>query len=115
MRIVMVEPHDVIAIPGFELRTFQCVGCGDVEKRMCFDSAHAHRTVALVPEAVEVPAPALRRRPEAANAPISNDAPISNGAPVSNSAPASNSRVKAILGGLVRLRGNKSVNRPPCA
>jgi len=90
MRIVMVEPHDVIAVPGFELRTFQCVGCGDVEKRMCFDSAHAHRPVALVPEAVEVPAP--RRMPEALDAPVSN------------------SRVKAILGGLVRLRGNKSVD-----
>jgi hypothetical protein len=90
MRIVMVEPHDVIAVPGFELRTFQCVGCGDVEKRMCFDSTQAHRTVGLVPDAVEVPA-----RPRVQEA---SDAPVSN------------SRVKAILGGLVRLRGSKSVN-----
>jgi hypothetical protein len=90
MRIVMVEPHDVIAVPGFELRTFQCVGCGDVEKRMCFDSAHAHRTVGLVPDAVEVAA--RPRVQEAADAPVSN------------------SRVKAILGGLVRLRGSKSAN-----
>jgi hypothetical protein len=99
MRIVMVEPHDVIAIPGFELRTFQCVGCGDVEKRMCFDSELAHRTVALVPDPIEVPAPAPRRMPEAIDAPVSN----------SRDAPVSNSRMKSILGGLVRLRG-KSVN-----
>jgi hypothetical protein len=28
---------------GFELRTFQCVGCGDVEKRPVFDSSRAPR------------------------------------------------------------------------
>jgi hypothetical protein len=87
MRVVMVEPHDVIEVPGFELRTFQCVGCGDVEKRMCFDSTRAHRSVALVPDSVEVPhVPPAR---EAIEIPVTN------------------SRVKAILGSLVRLRGTK--------
>jgi hypothetical protein len=90
MRVVMVEPHDVIEVPGFELRTFQCVGCGDVEKRMSFDSTRAHRTVALVPDSVEVlHAP---KRPEAADAPVSN------------------SRMKSILGSFVRLRGGKPGN-----
>ena len=37
MRVVMVEPHHLIAMPGFQVRTFQCVGCGDVEKRPFFD------------------------------------------------------------------------------
>jgi hypothetical protein len=38
MRVVKVEPH-VTGMQGFELRTFQCVGCGDVEKRTVFDSS----------------------------------------------------------------------------
>src|SRR5579871_2999258 len=53
MRVVAVEPHDVIEVSGFELKTFQCVGCGDVEKRMSFDGSRTHRTVALVPDPVE--------------------------------------------------------------
>jgi hypothetical protein len=73
MQVVMVEPH-VIDMQGFELRTFQCVGCGDVEKRPVFDRTRALR--ALVPEAVAVP--------EAA-------------------APMQSSKMKTILGGLVRL------------
>ena len=74
MRVVMVEPH-VIDMQGFELRTFQCVGCGDVEKHPVFDST---RSQAAVPEAVEAPE---------AKPPV----PIS--------------KVKTILGALVRLRG----------
>jgi hypothetical protein len=49
MRVVMVEPH-VIDMQGFELRTFQCVGCGDVEKHPVFDSERA-----VVPEADAAP------------------------------------------------------------
>jgi hypothetical protein len=79
MRVVMVEPH-VIAMQGFELRTFQCVGCGDVEKRPVFDSTRALQTPVLLPEAIaeqpQPPAPAP-----------------------------SNNTVKSILGSLVRLRG----------
>jgi hypothetical protein len=78
MRVVMVEPH-VIDMQGFELRTFQCVGCGDVEKRPVFDSTRSLRAApAHVPEAVAAP-PA--------------------------SPPVSSNKVKSILGGLVRLRG----------
>jgi hypothetical protein len=75
MRVVMVEPH-VIDMQGFELRTFQCVGCGDVEKRPVFDSTHSLQ--ALVPQAIAAP----EARPAAAS-----------------------NKMKTILGGLVRLRG----------
>jgi hypothetical protein len=75
MRVVMVEPH-VIDMRGFELRTFRCLGCGDLEKRPVFDSKQSPR--ALVPEVIAAPE---------ARAPMqSND-------------------VKTILGGLLRLRG----------
>jgi hypothetical protein len=77
MRVVMVEPH-VIDMQGFELRTFQCIGCGDTEKRPVFDSARSLRPAAVVPEAITPP-------------------------PVS--APVQSNKVRAILGGLVRLRG----------
>jgi hypothetical protein len=68
MRVVMVEPHHQIDMPGFELRTFQCVGCGDVEKRMVFDSERSQRAPSLLPEAAgpaapaEAPPPGGRRR-----------------------------------------------------
>jgi hypothetical protein len=75
MRVVRVEPH-VVDMQGFELRTFQCVGCGDVEKRPVFDSTRSLRPPVLAPDAIEVPDP---RAP--------------------------NNKVKTILGGLVRLRG----------
>jgi hypothetical protein len=55
MRVVMVEPHRVIEFPGFELRTFQCVGCGDVEKRVSFDGTRSHQSVTFVPEAAPSP------------------------------------------------------------
>jgi hypothetical protein len=74
MRVVMVEPH-VINMQGFELRTFQCVGCGDTEKHPVFDST---RPRVLAPEAVVAP-PA--------------------------SVPVQSNKVRTILGGLVRLRG----------
>jgi hypothetical protein len=78
MRVVMVEPH-VIDMQGFELRTFQCVGCGDREKRPVFDSTRSLQGApAHVPEAVAAPAA---------------------------SPPVPSSKVKTILGGLVRLRG----------
>ena len=51
MHVVMAEPHRVIEFPGFELRTFQCVGCGDVEKRMSFDGTRSHQSETFVPEA----------------------------------------------------------------
>jgi hypothetical protein len=77
MRVVMVEPH-VVDMQGFELRTFQCVGCGDTEKRPVFDSSRSPREVlaktATAPEASAPPVPS--------------------------------SKVKTILGSLVRLRGN---------
>ena len=81
MRVVMVEPH-VVDMLGFELRTFQCVGCGDTEKRPVFDSTQAPRAPA--PEAIAAP-PAV--------------------APPESRAPLASDKVKASLGGLVRLRG----------
>jgi hypothetical protein len=75
MRVVMVEPH-VIDMEGFELRTFQCVGCGDVEKRPVFDSTRPPR--APGPDAVAAP----------------------QGGP-----PMLGNKMKTILGSLVRLRG----------
>jgi hypothetical protein len=77
MRVVMVEPH-VIAMQGFELRTFQCVGCGDVEKRPVFDSTQLRRAPVPTPEPIAVSQP---------------------------QAPIQSSKVKTILGSLVRLRG----------
>jgi hypothetical protein len=76
MRVVMVEPH-VVDMQGFELRTFQCVGCGDTEKHPVFDSTRSPREVLSKP----VTAP-------------------------ETSAPVPSSKVKTILGSLVRLRGN---------
>jgi hypothetical protein len=77
MRVVMVEPH-VVDMQGFELRTFQCVGCGDLEKRPVFDSARSLRPPVPVPDAIEMP-------------------------PVQ--APIPSNKRKTILSGLVRLRG----------
>jgi hypothetical protein len=96
MRVVMAEPHGTIDVPGFELRTFQCVGCGDVEKRMCFESTRSERTVALVPEPVAPPVVTPVVSAEPAPAPIV--APLVP-------KPLANSRMKTILGSLVRLRG----------
>jgi hypothetical protein len=77
MRVVMVEPL-VVDIQGFELRTFQCVGCGDVEKRPVFDNTRSPPAPVLVPQAM----PALEP-----------------------TAPAPGNKMKTILGSLVRLRG----------
>jgi hypothetical protein len=37
MRLTLVEPHDALAKPGFEYRTFRCESCGDTERRFVFD------------------------------------------------------------------------------
>jgi hypothetical protein len=84
MRVVRVEPH-VVDLRGFELRTFQCVGCGDLEKRPVFDSTLALHANTPLPEAIMPP------EPEAAIPPPS-------------AAPAASSRVRSLIGGLVRLR-----------
>jgi hypothetical protein len=88
MRVVLVEPHQ-IDMPGFELRTFQCVGCGDVEKRPVFDSEHSRH----VPAAAMVPETAA----DVAAEPVASSAP----------AEATPSRKKSLFGGFVKLRGNK--------
>jgi len=80
MRVVMVEPH-AVDLQGFELRTFQCVGCGDVEKRPVFDSTRSLRAPVHMPEA------------------------IAASAPTAPTAVPGNNKMKAILGSLVRLRG----------
>jgi hypothetical protein len=82
MRVVRVEPH-AVELRGFELRTFQCVGCGDLEKRPVFDSTLALHTHVPAPEAIDA-------RPETA---------------VPSPAPAPSSKVRSLIGGLVRLRG----------
>lgn len=80
MRIVKVDAH-VVDMPGFEIRTFQCVGCGDTEKRQIFDNARSIHSVEakplVVPEPTPTPTPA-----------------------------APTSKMRSILGSLVRLRGN---------
>jgi hypothetical protein len=79
MRVVGVEPH-VVDVRGFEFRTFQCVGCGDVETRTVFDSALAVRaSVPLRETGATVPPPA--------------PAPA-----------AAASKMRSIIGTLVRLR-----------
>ena len=86
MRVVRVEPH-AVDMQGFELRTFQCVGCGDVEKRPVFDRAHS-----LHPESPEPP----ETTPMAAAAPLPPPAVV---------APAPEIKAKkSIFSGLVRLR-----------
>ena len=37
MRLAMVEPHEEVAMRGFEYRTFQCERCGERERRFVFD------------------------------------------------------------------------------
>jgi hypothetical protein len=89
MRVVMVEPH-VIDMAGFELRTFQCVGCGDVEKRPVFDSTRPPR------------APG----PDAVAAPQGDPPMLGNNTPMlGNNPPMLGNKMKTILGSLVRLRG----------
>jgi hypothetical protein len=56
MRVVRVEPH-AVEMQGFELRTFQCVGCGDVEKRPVFDRALSLHPGVPEAEAVAPPPP----------------------------------------------------------
>jgi len=100
MRVVMVEPHHLIAMPGFQLRTFQCVGCGDVEKRPFFDCELARRMPALVAEASETP--------ETSEASETSETSEASQTPA---APPPGSRVKSLLGGLVRFRGGKLGDR----
>jgi hypothetical protein len=88
MRVVMVEPHHQIDMPGFELRTFQCVGCGDVEKRPVFDSERSRHFPTLVPEAAAAPLPS---EPVAATPPTS--------------------RRKSLFAGFVKLRGSKPADQ----
>ena len=76
MRVVKVEPH-AVEMQGFELRTFQCVGCGDVEKRAVFDNSAAVQAIVAEPLAA-----------------------------VAASPPAPVSKMRSIFGGLVRLRGS---------
>ncbi|HEY6254550.1 MAG TPA: hypothetical protein VIY51_02045 [Xanthobacteraceae bacterium] len=85
MRVVLVEPH-VVDMRGFELRTFQCVGCGDLEKRPVFDrtlspGAPVSNAPLHMPEAIAPPPPPPQ-------------------------APAASNRVRSLIGGLVRLRGS---------
>jgi hypothetical protein len=89
MRVVMVEPH-VIDMEGFELRTFQCVGCGDVEKRAVFDRTR----------------PARAPDPDAVAAPQGDPPMLGNNTPMpGNNTPMLGNKMKTILGSLVRLRG----------
>jgi hypothetical protein len=78
MRVVMVEPH-VIDMQGFELRTFQCVGCGDLEKRPVFENPRSPPPAVPIPEVIPEPQPPA--------------------------AIPSNNTMRLILGNLVRLRG----------
>jgi hypothetical protein len=93
MRVVMVEPHQ-IDMPGFELRTFQCVGCGDVEKRPVFDSERSRQFPALVPETAATAAPTEQPEPT----------PPATATPAAAAAPG---RKKSLFGGFVKLRGSK--------
>jgi hypothetical protein len=88
MRVVLVEPHQ-IDMPGFELRTFQCVGCGDVEKRPVFDSQRSRHmpVAALVPE---TGAAAVTAEPAVSSA--------------SAEAAPPRGRKKSLFGGFVKLR-----------
>ena len=89
MRVVLVEPHQ-IDMPGFELRTFQCVGCGDVEKRPVFDSERSRHA----------PAPALV--PETAAAAVTAEPAVS---PAPAEATSPSGRKRSLFGGFVKLRG----------
>jgi hypothetical protein len=37
MRLMRVEPHEEVAMHGFEYRTFRCEACGETERRFVFD------------------------------------------------------------------------------
>src|SRR5579871_6445399 len=77
MRVVKVDAH-AVDMPGFEIRTFQCVGCGDTEKRQIFDNARSVHSVEAKPPVVPQPPPPT----------------IPSG------------RMRSILGSLMRLRRN---------
>jgi hypothetical protein len=106
MRVVMVEPHHLIDVQGFELRTFQCVGCGDVEKRPFFDSERTHRLPVLVPEPAQM-SQRSEEASEASEASRTSEAPEASDASGAPGGAVLGSTMKAILDGLVRLRGTK--------
>jgi len=83
----MVEPHQQIDLPGFELRTFQCVGCGDVEKRPVFDSERSRRFPPPVPETAPA---AVAAEPAVSSAPAEATLP--------------GDRKKSLFGGFVKMR-----------
>ena len=93
MRVVRVEPH-VVDLRGFELRTFQCVGCGDVEKRPVFDSALSAPASASLPE---------RSLSEQSLSERSLSEP-EQAVPPPAQMPVATSKMRSIIGGLVRFR-----------
>jgi uncharacterized Zn finger protein len=100
MQVAMVEPHPLIDLPGFELRTFQCEGCGDVEKRLFFDSEHSRRVPALVSETEAAP---------------ERSASTDSSGESSESIEPPGGLKKSIFGGLARLRGAWSEDGRPTA
>jgi hypothetical protein len=98
MRVVLVEPHHLIDMPGFELRTFQCVGCGDVEKRPYFDSEGPRR------EPVPVSEPSAPEAEASTPAAASEAAPDPSEVSEVIAAQAPGNRMKSIFGGIAKLR-----------
>ena len=100
MRVVRVEPH-VVDLRGFELRTFQCVGCGDVEKRPVFDSALSAPASASLPER-SLSERSLSEPEQAVPPPAQAQAQAPVPLPLPVQVPTS--KMRSIIGGLVKFR-----------
>ena len=106
MRVVMVEPH-VVDLQGFELRTFQCVGCGDVEKRPAMGDLRG----SLRQGNVGTPRRALlsRRRQRSLDVPDVHQGEVRSHAPVIESLERASSHLVHAIGRLAEMNPGPNV------
>ena len=50
MRVLAVEPHEHLTIPGFGYHVWECPGCKDVERRLVFSPPGTAPAMADEPE-----------------------------------------------------------------
>ncbi len=50
MRVVVIEPHDTITVPGFQYHTFECPACRDTERRLVFSRNTGQPAAQAMPE-----------------------------------------------------------------
>src|SRR5690349_7707921 len=53
MKLVRVEPHELIDLAGFERHTYECPACKDTEERMVFNRVEGREAVVEAPETAQ--------------------------------------------------------------